>query len=52
MAASKILGRGTKRRIARITWRRGELLHAAVLFLLMLLFSGGLALWFELHHFD
>ena len=52
MAASKILGRGTKRRIASIRWSRGELLHAALLFVLMLLFSGSLALWFELHNFD
>jgi hypothetical protein len=52
MPANKILGRGTKKGIARIRWKPAEVVHATFLFLLMLLLSVGLAAWFELHHFD
>ena len=52
MSAEKILGRGTKRRIARIRWKRWEVFHAVVLFVLMAIFSVFLAVWFEVHHFD
>ncbi len=52
MPANKILGRGTKKNIARIKWTRREIVHAVVLCLLMLLFSACLAVWFEVHHFD
>jgi len=52
MHAEKILGKGTKRGIARIRWTRGEVIHAVILSLLLLAFSIYLAVWFELHHFD
>lgn len=52
MAAAKILGRGTKRRIARIKWKRREIVHAVILFLLLAALSVWLAVWFEMKHFD
>jgi hypothetical protein len=52
MPAEKILGKGTRRRIAQIRWKRREILHAVVLFTLMAIFSVFLAVWFEAHHFD
>jgi len=52
MSAGKILGRGTKRAIARIRWKRYEVVHAVVVSLVLLAFSVYLALWFELHQFD
>jgi cytoskeletal protein RodZ len=51
MRASK-LGNGSKRRISHIHWKRREVLHAVVLFVLMAGFSVWLALWLEVHHFD
>jgi len=50
--SDKILGRGTKKNITRIRWKRREILHAVLLTLLLLLFSIFLAVWFEVHHFD
>ena len=52
MRAGKILGRGTKRSLARIRWTRREVIHAVILSLLLLAFAIYLAVWFELHHFD
>jgi hypothetical protein len=52
MSSEKILGRGTKRKIAQIRWKRWEVFHALVLFALMAIFSVFLAVWFEAHHFD
>ena len=52
MSAEKILGKGTKRRISQIRWKRREVVHAVVLFVLMAIFSVYLAVWFEVHHFD
>jgi len=52
MPAGKILGRGTKKAIGRIRWKRHEVVHAVVVSLVLLGFSVYLALWFELHHFD
>jgi len=52
MPASKILGRGTKRAIDRIRWKRCEVIHAVVLSLILLAFSIYLAWWFMVHHFD
>jgi len=46
------LGRGTKRRISQIRWKRSEILHAVALFVLMTIFCVWLALWLQHHHFD
>ena len=52
MPDAKILGKGTKRRVARIKWKRWEIVHAFVLFLLLAIFSVWLAVWFEMKHLD
>jgi hypothetical protein len=52
MPDAKILGKGTKRRIARIKWKRREIAHAAILFLLLAILSIWLAVWFEMRHLD
>ena len=39
MPEAKILGKGTRRRIARIKWKRWEIAHAIILFLLLAIFS-------------
>lgn len=52
MAEAKILGKGTKRRVARIKWKRWEIAHAIILLLLLAVFSVWLAVWFEMKHFD
>jgi hypothetical protein len=36
----------------RIRWKRHEVIHAAVVSLLLLTFSLYLAWWFAAHHFD
>jgi len=51
MPESKILGRGNKRRIAHIRWKRWEIIHAILLFLLLAILSVWLAVWFEMQHF-
>ncbi len=52
MPEAKILGKGTKRRIARIKWKRWEIVHAVVLFLLLAILSVWLVIWFEMQHLD
>jgi hypothetical protein len=52
MPEAKILGKGTRRRIAQIKWRRREIIHAIILFILLAVFSVWLAVWFEMHHLD
>jgi hypothetical protein len=52
MPDAKILGKGTKRRIASIRWKRWEIVHAVILFVLLAVFSVWLAVWFEMQHFD
>jgi hypothetical protein len=52
MPEAKILGKGTRRRIAQIKWKRWELVHAVVLFLLLAILSVWLAVWFEMQHLD
>lgn len=52
MPEAKILGKGNKRRVAQIRWKRREVIHAIVLFLLLTILSVGLVLWFEMHHLD
>ena len=46
------LGKGSKRRISRIRWKRSEIFHAALLLVLMTIFCWWLALWLQYHHFD
>jgi hypothetical protein len=52
MPEAKILGKGNKRRIAQIKWKRWEIVHAIVLFLLLAILSVWLAVWFEMQHLD
>ncbi|MGC1363301.1 MAG: hypothetical protein WA826_19170 [Silvibacterium sp.] len=52
MPEAKILGKGNKRRIAQIKWKRWEIAHAIVLFLLLAILSVWLAVWFEMQHLD
>jgi hypothetical protein len=52
MPEAKILGKGTKRRIALIKWKRWEIVHAIVLLVLLAVFSVWLAVWFEMQHLD
>lgn len=49
MPETKILGKGNKRRIALIRWKRWELVHATVLGVLLAIFAVWLAVWFEIH---
>jgi hypothetical protein len=52
MPEAKIFGEGTRRRIARIKWKRWEIAHAIVLFVLLVIFSVWLGVWFEMQHLD
>lgn len=52
MPEAKILGRGSKRRVAQIKWKRWEIVHAILLFLLLAVFSVLLTVWFEMQHLD
>lgn len=52
MPEAKILGKGNKRRIAQIKWKRREIVHAVILFLLLAILSVWLAVWFEMQHLD
>lgn len=52
MPEAKILGKGNKRRVAQIRWKRREIIHAVALFVLLAILSVGLVLWFEMHHLD
>jgi hypothetical protein len=52
MPEAKILGKGSKRRIAQIKWRRREIVHAVILFLLLAILAVWLAVWFEMQHLD
>jgi hypothetical protein len=45
-------GSGSKRRVARIRWKRREIVQAFVLFLLMTAFSFWVGMWVATHHFD
>ena len=52
MPEAKILGQGNKRRIAQIKWKRREIVHVVILFLLLAILSVWLAVWFEMQHLD
>jgi len=43
---------GSKRRLANIRWKRWEIVHAVLLFLLMAAFSIWAGIWIATHHFD
>ncbi|MGA7521600.1 MAG: hypothetical protein WBW84_03910 [Acidobacteriaceae bacterium] len=44
-------GIGNRKRIARIRWKRREIIHAFILFLLMTAFSIWVAIWIATHKF-
>jgi hypothetical protein len=44
--------RGSRRRIAQIRWKRWEIVHAFILFLLMMAFSIWIGIWIATHKFD
>jgi hypothetical protein len=44
--------RGSKRRLEQIRWRRWEIVHALVLFLLMMAFSIWIGIWIATHTLD
>ena len=52
MSEAKILGKGSKRSVARIKWKRWEIIHAIILFLVLAILSVWLVLWFEMQHLD
>jgi hypothetical protein len=52
MPASRTFGKGSKRTIARIRWKRSEVIHLVVLFVILIIFSVFVAVWFGMHHFD
>jgi hypothetical protein len=52
MPEAKILGKGTKRRVAQIRWKRREIVHAIILFALLAIFAVWLTVWFEMKHLD
>ncbi len=43
---------GNKRRVARIRWKRREIIHALILSLLMTAFGMWVGIWVATHHFD
>lgn len=45
-------GTGSKRRVARIRWKRREIIHAVILFLLMMAFCVWVGIWLSTHKFD
>lgn len=44
--------RGSRRRIDQIRWKRWEVIHAVILFLLMMAFSIWIGFWIATHHLD
>jgi hypothetical protein len=50
MPEAKIPGKGNKRRIAQIKWRRWQIFHAVILFALLAVPAVWLTVWFEMHH--
>jgi Co/Zn/Cd efflux system component len=52
MAAVHLWKRGSKKRVAQIRWKRGELLHALIMTLLMAGFALWVAMWVATRHFD
>ena len=46
------LGRGSKKRISRIRWKRSEIFYAVGFLLLMAIFCVWLGLWLQHHYFD
>ncbi|MFZ0274408.1 MAG: hypothetical protein WB524_17815 [Acidobacteriaceae bacterium] len=52
MAEERFWGRGSKRRLERIRWKRWEIVHAVILTLLMGAFGLWVGIWIATHHFD
>jgi type II secretory pathway component PulL len=46
------LGRGSKRRIRQIRWKRKQVVSLIVLMLLALVVTAYIAVWYEFHHTD
>lgn len=44
--------KGSKRRVAEVRWRRGEIIHAIILVVVMTAFCIWLAIWLNTHTFD
>jgi hypothetical protein len=44
--------KGSKRRVAQIRWKRGEVIHATILAAIMLAFCIWVAIWINTHTFD
>jgi hypothetical protein len=52
MAAARFWGRGTKRRVEQIRWKRWEIIHAVILSLLLAGFGLWMGIWIATRHFD
>jgi len=52
MAAERFWGRGSKRRLEQIRWKRWEVMHAVIMMLLMGAFALWVGIWVATHHFD
>lgn len=52
MAHFDVRQRGNKRHVAQIRWKRWEIAHAVILFLLMTAFCIWIAFWLATHNFD
>jgi hypothetical protein len=48
MPQAKILGKGNKRRIALIRWKRWEIVHVIILTVFLAVMAVWLAVWFEM----
>lgn len=45
-------GVGSRKRVAQIRWKRHEIVHAAILLLLMVAFCVWVGIWVASHTFD
>lgn len=45
-------GSGSRRRLARIRWKRWEIVHGLLLLVLMVAFSIWVGIWIATHHFE
>ncbi|HKR27618.1 MAG TPA: hypothetical protein VJS11_09185 [Acidobacteriaceae bacterium] len=52
MARFDVRQRGNRKQLARIRWKRSEIVHAIVLFLLLTVFTIWVGIWIATHPFD
>jgi hypothetical protein len=52
MPEARVPRKWNKKRIARIRWKRWEIIHALILFILLAILGVWLAVWFEMQHLD